>query len=80
MNERLKHEGRLAEKERESKTLRLKIKGLIESMRNLLDPFENPLELELELVHGQAIEIRAAQIDLIAVEEEIKAIKKALGR
>ena len=80
MSERLKHEGRLAEKEREAKRLTLKIKGLVDSMRDALDPFEPALGLDLELVAEQAIEIRSAQIDLVAIDAEIKAILKVLGR
>lgn len=80
MTERLKFEGRLSEKERDSKRLKLKINGLLRSMRDLLDPFVEPVELYLDVVAEQAIEIRAAQINLIEVEGEIKELKKALGR
>ena len=80
MSERLKFQGRLTEKELEAKTLRMKIEGLVKSMRDNLDPFEKPEELPLGLVSEQSFEIRNLQINLIAANDEIKAINKALGR
>lgn len=79
MSERLKYEGRLVERQREAKRLELKLSGLRSSMRDLLDPFEDIDELNLDIVAEQAIEARAAQIDYLAAREEIKAISKALG-
>jgi len=80
MSERLKFEGRLREKELEEKKLRLRIEGLRNSIRDLLDPFEELVELKCEVVAEQALEMAGLQADLKACVEEIKAIKKALGK
>jgi len=80
MSERLKFQGRLAEKEIEGKRLVLRINGLRDSLRNLLDPFEDVAELRGELIAQQAVELAGMQADLDGVSAEIAAIKKALGR
>lgn len=80
MNERLKFQGRLAEKELEEKKLRLRLDGLRNSIRELLDPFEDVAELNCEVVAEQALEMASLQVDLKAVLDEIKAINKALGK
>jgi len=80
MNEILKFKGRLAEKELEGKKLRLRIEGLRNSIRELLDPFEGVVDLNCEVVAEQALEMASLQVDLKAVLGEIGAIKKALGK
>lgn len=80
MNERLKFQGRLTEKELEAKRLILRIKGLRDSLRNQLDPFEDVVELRGELIAEQAVELAGLQADLRGVSAEIAAIKKALGK
>lgn len=78
-HERIKHRGRLAEAREKASRLKLKLMGLVETMRSHLDPFEPVESLNLDLVAELAIEARAAQIDYQAVLEEIRAISKALG-
>lgn len=78
--ERLRHKGRLAEDREKAARLKMKLEGLVESMRSHLDPFEAVDQLSLDLVAEQAIEARAAQIDYQAALEQIRAIEKALGR
>jgi hypothetical protein len=79
MNERLKHLGRLEESKLRAEELRLRMRGLIESLREHIDPFERYEELDTELIASQAMELGAAKIAYAGVLDEIKAIEKALG-
>lgn len=79
MNERLKFKGRLAEKELELERLKLKITGLVKSIRDTLDPFEAIEDLKTDEAAQQAVELAQARILWCEVSAEIKAIKKALG-
>jgi uncharacterized coiled-coil protein SlyX len=80
MNERLKFQGKLTEKEMEVNRLRLKIQGLVTSLRDALDPTEAAEELKAEVVAQQALELADAQSSLKKLLAEIRAIKKILGR
>lgn len=80
MSERLKFQGRLAEKEMEAKKLKLRLEGLIESLRDQLDPFEMVKDLNGDVIADMALEIAAYRVDYLGVLDEIKAIKKALGK
>ncbi len=80
MSEYLRNQGRLAQDKEKAAKLELRIEGLRDSIRGNLDQFEPVENLKLDLVAEQAIEIRAQQIELIEVNAEIAAIKKALGR
>jgi hypothetical protein len=80
MSEVLKFKGRLAEKEFELKEQELRIKGLIESIRSSLDPFDEIEFLDAELVRSMSFELADRKIKFIETQAEIRAIKKALGR
>jgi len=80
MNERLKFKGRLAEMEVEAKRLKLRMDGFVRSIRDALDPFEDPADLACDVAAEQAVELAALQADYKAALAEITAIKKALGR
>lgn len=82
MSEHLKYEGKLLEKEKEARKLRLKVEGLVRSLRDALElPEITPAEeLKGELIAGQALELADTQVVLRQVLEEIKSIKKILGR
>ena len=79
MSENLKFKGRLLEKEREEKKLSLRIKGLVTSLRELLDPFEKLVDLKADIISEQALSLEARQIELKEIRAEIRAIKKALS-
>ena len=79
MSENLKFKGRLLEKEQEQKRLSLRIKGLVSSLRELLDPFEKLEDLKTDMISEQAMMLEARQIELKQVNAEIRAIKKALS-
>lgn len=77
--ERLKHRGRLAEKEQEAKRLALGIQGDMTAIRDLLDPFAPVEDLRAEVAAAQAVELAGKHAEYCGLLEEIKAIKKALG-
>ncbi len=79
MNEALKFKGRLAEKELEVKSLRLRIEGDVAALRNLLDPFIPAEKLKADVIAEQALELANKHIKLKEVLSEIEAIKEALG-
>ena len=79
MNERLKFQGRLAEKELEAKTLKLRIEGMISSIRSHLDPFENIENLKSRLIAGQAVDLSEYHTMYMDVLDEIRLLKKELG-
>lgn len=80
MSETLKFKGRLQEKAQEAVGLTLQIKGLVASLRDLLDPFEEIEDLKADIISEQAMELAARQIEHKEVKAEIKAIGKALGK
>ena len=80
MNERLKFQGRLAEKQLEAKSLMLRMDGLRKSIRDTLDPFEDILDLRVEVAVEQVLELAGLQADLEETTATIAAINKALGK
>ena len=79
MNERLKYRGRLAEKELETKKLKLRIEGMIASLRTLLDPFEALEDLKAHLIAGQAVDLSDYHAMYVETLEDIRKLKKELG-
>lgn len=79
MSERLKFQGRLAEKELEAKKLKMRIEGLRDSIRDALDPFEKIENLKAHIVARQAVDLSEYHVQYRELLEEIDAIKKALG-
>ena len=80
MNERLKFGGRLREKELDLKGLQLRIRGLVESIRNNLDPLGEIEDIKADIAAEQAIELADLKIRYAETLADIQAIKKALGR
>jgi len=79
MSEILKFKGRLAEKELQAKSLRLRMAGDVTALRDLLDPFLPAEKLQADVIAAQAIELANKQIALKEVLAEIEAINQALG-
>lgn len=77
--ERLKHQGRLAEKEQTAKRLDLSIRGDIAAIRDILDPFSPLPDLRVDVAAVQAVEMAGKHAEYCGLLAEIKAIKKALG-
>ncbi|MDY7034542.1 MAG: hypothetical protein SV375_00040 [Thermodesulfobacteriota bacterium] len=80
MTERLKYQGRLAEKEMEAKKLRLRLTGLRDSLRDNLDPFVLIEDLNGELIAEEALEFTGTWAELRAVLATIDSIKNILGK
>jgi hypothetical protein len=77
--ERTKFRGRLAEKDDERHQLKIKIDLRRDQLRDLLDPFADPKDMNGEKIMQLSIEMATYLIDYGAVMAEIAAIKKALG-
>jgi len=80
MSEILKFRGRLAEKEFDLKGLILRIRGLVESIRNNLDPLGEIEDIKAGIAAEQAIELADLKIQYAEILADIGAIKKALGK
>lgn len=80
MSERLKFRGRLEELKIEARDLRLRMDGIRESIRDLLDPFEKHEGIKADVAAAQAVEYADLQVRLKEVLSEIAAVEKALGR
>lgn len=78
--ERLRYEGRLAVVERQIAEMRLRLTGLRDSLRHLLDPFDPAEALDGELIASQAVEFGRVQTELVELTKQAAAIKRALGR
>ncbi len=78
--ERLKYEGRLAVLDRQIAEVRLKLTGLRDSLRGLLDPFDPAESLDGEQIASQAVEFARIQTELVELVRQAAAIKRALGR
>ena len=78
MTDNMKFKGRLLSLEQDARAYKLRIAGLVRSLRDLLDPFEPPEDLQGEMIAGQGVSLASAQIEYLAVMAEIKAVKKAL--
>jgi len=79
VSERLKQGGRLRQMEINAEKHRTKIKGLVRSMRETLDPFDAVEKLDLDVLVNQALEASTTQIKLKETIGNIRAIKEALG-
>jgi len=79
-SERLTFQGRLGEKKIEAKKIEIKMNGLVDAMRNNLNPFEEIEDLNTELIAEQALDLAQLKIGYISVMQEIKAVQRALGK
>jgi len=77
--ERLQYQGRLREKELEAERLGLKAKGLRDSLRLHLDPFDRIEEIDVALAYGEMGDLAETVLKLKEALSEIAAIKRALG-
>jgi len=80
MNERLKFLGRLEERRLEAERLRLRLRGLRDSLRDVLDPFETVEDLDGEKLAALAVEFADLQLQCREAIAEMALIRKTLGR
>ena len=78
--ERLQFQGRLGEKKLEAEKAKIKIKGLVDSLRTLLNPFVAVDDIDTDLVVEYAMDLAQLKIIYVTTMQEIVAIKKALGK
>jgi hypothetical protein len=79
MSERAKFRGQLAETEEKEGLLTTRLKGLVESLRDQLDPIADVGELDGNVIASQATDFAAIQIELVQVRSKINQINKLLG-
>lgn len=78
MTEILKFKGRLAEKEFTLKAMRLRIRGLVDAIRDNLDPLGDIADIKADIAAEQAIELANLKIRYTENVADIQAIKKVL--
>jgi len=74
------HQGRLAVRQDEARTLKLKIKGLLESILVYLDPLEKYEELKIDVAFSEMTELYADWVEYKEILADIRAANKILGR
>lgn len=79
MSERLKFQGRLAEKKLEAKELALRIEGMIDAIRAQLDPFAKLEDLKAYLIAGQAVDLSEHHTMYIETLSDVRKLEKELG-
>jgi hypothetical protein len=76
----LKNRGRLVEAELDARRNEIAVKGLVQSLRGLLDPFEPTADLKDERILDQTLRLCNLVIGLRGRLAHIAELKKALGR
>lgn len=79
MNERLKYQGRLVEKRIEAKNLKLRIEGIIDSIRSHLDPFDKIENIKARVVARQAVDLSEYHTMYTTALDEIQKLKEEIG-
>jgi hypothetical protein len=79
MNERLKYQGRLVEKRIEAKNLKLRIQGMIYSIRSHLDPFDKIENIKARVVARQAVDLSEYHTMYTTALDEIQKLKEEIG-
>jgi hypothetical protein len=79
-DEMLRNEGRLAQAELDLKRLAIRITGLIQSIRDCLDPFADIPDLRTDEAATQCVELADIRIRWNEMAHRIQALKKALGK
>jgi len=79
MTERLKFMGRLKEKELEAEKLKLRIEGLRDSIRDILDPFESVEDLKMDVATEQIVMMGGLYDRYLDLLKDIARLKKELG-
>ncbi len=79
MSERFKFMGQREELRQEEMKFRLQIQGLVEAMRDNLDPTIPEETLQTEVLGQQMKDLFEAQVDLRRVLKRLRQIKDILG-
>ncbi len=79
MTEKIKFQGRLANKQLAKKQLILKIEGLVLSIRDILDPFAGILSLKTDIAAEQSIQLAEAVRDYTSLQSEITELESYIN-
>ena len=79
-SERIKFEGRLAMLRREAKELEIQINGLVNALRNDIDPLQVIRKLPADRIASQALQLGSRHIEYMGKLEEIEKAKEVLGQ
>lgn len=80
MTERLKYQGRLREKELQEEKLRLRLEGLVASLRDQLDPTVDVAGLRGKVIAEEALQLAGYLGELKAIRADMAKIRELLGR
>jgi hypothetical protein len=75
----LKFKGRRREAELAAEAQRLRIRGLVRSLRDALDPTVPPENLPGDLIASQAVDLAGAHVELRGLLAQIAEIDRILG-
>lgn len=79
MSERLKYLGRRQELQAEKKSLEIRIQGLIDNLRDALDPTAQIEDLQPERIAEWSLELDAAKKRYQEVMDGLKQLRNLLG-
>jgi len=79
MSERLKFEGRLRRLETEAKKLESRLAGELRAVRNILDPFKPPAEVDFGQAANLLLPAANMHITYMGMLKEIALLKRELG-
>ena len=79
MTERLKNMGRLTEKKLAAKKLKLRLRGDMRAVRDILDPFASLETMPVDVAAAQVVEMAVKHAEYLGLLADITAIKRALG-
>ena len=80
MSDIMKIEGALVRLERETRSLTLRMDGLVKAMRDNLDPMAKPEHLPVEVILEQAFDLELRHSEYVEKRAEIAKAKDLLGR
>lgn len=80
MNERLKAQGHLLEEKEKRRGLELRIRGMVDVVRDCLDPLGEIADLRADMAAEHALDLARLHIEWLETTAKILQIKKALGR
>jgi hypothetical protein len=80
MTERLKFMGRRQESELKKKSLEIKIQGLVQNLREALDPFEKTEKLQVDKIAAWSVELADAHDQYMETVSNLERIQNILGR
>jgi hypothetical protein len=78
MSEKTKFRGRLRERELAQTSMRLEIEGLVDSIRNILDPFAPIEDLKTDIAAEQAVRLSELTKEYALLKAKIHALEREI--